>query len=331
MTTINLGKEYSTPASRNQVPLGESHHRPKPRRQRPRYLPAQFYDPRPLKEGGSGQKHKIRDAKLADWWALRCYVGFDKTVADVAHVGHWNINTARKYDSILKKRKLFTVEDGDRQFDHYFGKDGKLKICQRVKRTPHPEALPQVAPAPAPPIKSYQSQRPKSYQYKVPPETSTSKARREEPDQSERERRESSSLSPVTTIPPQPTAKQIEKPEPRPPQQVALSVFFMVLCRCPGVHPCKIADFMKWMILTALQKRGPAGIPRSIPYWVKYSRHFRMPDYAMFGSFELEWPRAAKQLSRDERKRWKWFFAELDRRCEIASAEFEDYAAQVAA
>jgi hypothetical protein len=163
--------DYGPTRTRGQAPRGESQYVPRPRSERPRCLPFQFHDLRPIKDGGSGQKHKIRDAKLADWTELRCKVGWDKTVAEVAHYGHWNINTARKYERILKQRKLFTVEEGDRRFDHYFGRDGRLKICQRVKRTPHLEELRHVARAP---VKSYQSQRAKSYQYKVPPETSKS-------------------------------------------------------------------------------------------------------------------------------------------------------------
>jgi hypothetical protein len=89
-------------------------------------------------------------------------------------------------------------------------------------------------------------------------------------------------------------------------------------------------DFVRWMIIEALQKRGPAGIPKSIPYWEKYFSDFEMPA-VMFGEWELEWPRAAKQLSRDERKRWKVCFNEMDRRCEIDSRQFDDFVAQEAA
>jgi hypothetical protein len=142
MSIYNLGKENITPARRNQVPLGESQWRPKPRNPWLEVFPCQFYVPGPLKDGGDGRKSTGRCEKKCAWWKLRVIVGWNQSVEAVAKYGHWNLRTARKYDALLHVQKFWTAEEDDRSLKR--NKSGGI-IGEIVNRRPHLERLLAVA------------------------------------------------------------------------------------------------------------------------------------------------------------------------------------------
>ena len=80
---------------------------------------------------------------------------------------------------------------------------------------------------------------------------------------------------------------------------------------------------IRWMIVNALELRGPEGIPGSVAYWEKYFATFSMWDDVEHQAFVDAWARAKVQLSARDLKRWNWFFTELDRRVAVDSVKWE--------